>query len=119
MQATVHSIDVEEERKWAFICHLSGYSGIIIPFGNILVPVIIYAIMKDEYPLIKDQGKEIINFQISMTIYLVIAGLLCIILIGIPILLALVLLSIVLPLVGALRSKKGFRYRYPINLRIF
>lgn len=57
------------EKQWTFICHLSGFCGYIIPFGNLIVPLIIWSAKKDEMPLVDIHGKEAINFQISITIY--------------------------------------------------
>jgi len=57
-------------RNWAMGCHLAVlavYMG--IPFGNILGPLIIWLVKKDEFPLVDEQGKESLNFQISMLIY--------------------------------------------------
>jgi len=69
---------------WGMFCHLSTLCGYVMPFGNILGPLVVWLIKKDEYPLVDDQGKEALNFQISITIWTVIAAILCIIIIGIP-----------------------------------
>ena len=81
----IESQPSKDERTWAMLCHFSAFAGLIFPFGNFLAPLIIWLIKKEELPFVEDQGKEVLNFQISMTIYLLISGMLCIILIGIPI----------------------------------
>ena len=58
----------KDERTWAMLCHFSAFSGLIFPFGNFLAPLIIWLIKKEEMPFVEDQGKEVLNFQISMTI---------------------------------------------------
>src|ERR1700680_445708 len=71
-----------EARTWAMLCHLSSISGFIgVPFGHIVGPLIVWLVKKDQFPLVDDQGKESLNFQISMTIYGIVAGVLCFVLI--------------------------------------
>ena len=108
----------KDERTWAMLCHFSAFAGLIIPFGNFLAPLIIWLIKKEELPFVENQGKEVLNFQISMTIYLLISGILCIILIGIPILIGLVIFCFIITLIAAISANDGKAYRYPMNLRL-
>ena len=108
----------KDERTWAMLCHFSAFTGLIFPFGNFLAPLIIWLIKKEELPFVEDQGKEVLNFQISMTIYLLISGILCIILIGIPILIGLVIFCFIITLIAAISANDGKAYRYPMNLRL-
>ena len=73
-----------EEKQWALFCHLSGLSGYIIPFGNIIIPLVIWSVKKDESAMIDEHGKEVANFQISFSIWIAIAILFSILIIGIP-----------------------------------
>ena len=106
----------KDERTWAMLCHISTFSGMIIPFGNILVPLIIWLIKKDELPFVDDQGKEVLNFQISMVIYMIIAGILCIILIGIPILIGMIAFDCIITIIATINANDGKYYRYPITI---
>ena len=108
----------KDERTWAMLCHFSVFAGLIFPFGNFLAPLIIWLIKKEELEFVEDQGKEVFNFQISMTIYLLISGMLCFILIGIPILIGLVIFSFIITIIAAISANDGKSYRYPINLRL-
>jgi len=74
-------------------------------------------IKKDEFPLVNDQGKESINFQISMTIYFFAAILLSFIAIGIPIMLAILFFVPIITIVAAIRANEGVKYRYPLTIR--
>ncbi|SVD70222.1 uncharacterized protein METZ01_LOCUS423076, partial [marine metagenome] len=67
-------------------------------------------------PFVADQGKEVLNFQISMVIYLFISGLLCIILIGIPILVGLIIFDFIITIIGTVNANDGKYYRYPITI---
>jgi uncharacterized Tic20 family protein len=108
----------KDERTWSMLCHISTFCGLIIPFGNILVPLIIWLIKKEELPFVEDQGKEVLNFQISMIIYLICSAFLCIILIGIPILIGLFIFDFIITIIAAISANDGKSYRYPINLRL-
>ena len=113
---------VQEENKkanmWAMFCHLSAlsiYAG--IPLGNIIAPLIIWLIRRDEFPFVDEQGKEAVNFQILMTIYGIIAGLLCFIMIGFVLLPALLVANIILLIIATVKTNKGEGYRYPWTIR--
>ena len=108
----------KDERTWAMLCHFSAFTGLIFPFGNFLAPLIIWLIKKEELPFVEDQGKEVLNFQLSMTIYLLISGILCIILIGIPIIIGLIIFCFIITIIAAISANDGKSYRYPINLRL-
>ena len=105
------------ERQWALICHLSGLAGYIIPFGNIIAPIIIWSMKKDEMPMVDEHGKEVINFQISFMIWILLASILAFALIGIPILIALIIAQVVLIIIGAIKADSGELYHYPLSIR--
>ena len=108
----------KDERTWAMLCHFSSFTGFIFPLGgNIIAPLIIWLIKKEELPFVDDQGKEVLNFQISITIYFIISGILCIILIGIPIFIGLVIFGFIITIIAAINANNGTPYRYPINIR--
>ncbi len=65
-----------QARQWGMFAHLSSISGIIIPFGNIIAPLIIWQIKKDEFAFVDDQGKEALNFNITVAIAFVVSLLL-------------------------------------------
>ncbi len=105
-------------RNWGMMCHLAALCALVgIPFGNILGPLGVWLIKGKEHPYLDYQGKEALNFQISMTIYFAIAGILIFLLIGIPLLIILALADIILTIVAALAASNGREYRYPITFR--
>jgi len=108
----------KDERTWAMLCHLSAMSVYIgIPFGNILGPLVVWLLKRDESSFVNEHGKEAINFHISMSIYVFVAGLLCVILIGVPILFALIISSFVFMVIAAVRANDGNSYQYPMTMR--
>jgi uncharacterized Tic20 family protein len=104
---------------WGMLCHLTAlvmYVG--VPLGNILGPLIVWLIKKDEFPFVDMQGKESLNFQISMTIYGLIAGALTTVLIGWVFLAVLFIVNIFFIIRASLVANRGIPYRYPFTIRL-
>jgi uncharacterized Tic20 family protein len=106
-----------EEKQWALFAHLSALVGYIIPFGSIIGPLVIWQIKKNEMPFVDDQGKEALNFQITVAIIAIICLVLVLILIGILLLWALALANLVFIIIAALAANNGQAYRYPFAFR--
>ena len=108
----------KDARMWAMICHLAGLAGIVLPAaGNIVAPLIIWQIKKDDNPFIDEQGKEAVNFQISMSIYFIASVFLCAICVGAFLLVATIIVFFVFLLIAAVKANNGYHYRYPLTLR--
>lgn len=107
----------KDERMWGMFCHLIAFSGFIIPFGSILGPLIIWLIKKDEMPFVDDQGKESLNFQLTMLIAFIISALLMLVLIGFVMIGILFIYEIVVIIIAAIKANDGVRYRYPYVVR--
>jgi len=107
-----------EERQWATFAHLSALAGLVMPFGSIIGPLVIWLIKKDTMPFVNDQGKEALNFNITVAIAAIVCGLLCIVLIGFLLLPVLVILWLVFVIVGTIKANEGTLYRYPFALRL-
>jgi uncharacterized Tic20 family protein len=106
-------------RSWCVGCHLSALAGFVVPaFGHILGPLIVWLIKRADSPEIDEHGKEALNFQISMLIYNVVAGILCLILIGFVLLAILHVVNVVFVIIAAMRASEGQMYRYPLTLRL-
>src|SRR6516162_5836973 len=53
-------------RLWNMLCHLSALAGLLaIPFANVLAPLIIWQIKKNEFPSVEIHGKASVNFQLT------------------------------------------------------
>lgn len=101
----------------AMWCHLGSFAGIIMPLGNFIVPFIIWLAKKDEDPLVDDQGKESLNFQISVFLYAIIGGILVFLVVGVFLLLVLALFTIVQVIKASMAASEGVEYRYPLCIR--
>ncbi len=107
-----------EERQMGMIAHLSVLSGIIIPFGNIIAPLVIWQIKKDTMPFAADQAKEALNFNITMTIAGIVCFLLTFVLIGLILAPILGIAWLVLTVMAGIKANNGEAYRYPFALRL-
>ncbi len=109
----------KDERTWGMLAHLSALLGyLVLPFGNIIAPLVIWLVKKDESQFVADQAKESLNFQISLLIYAVISGVLIFVIIGIFLLGALYILGIVMTIIGTIKANNGESYRYPLTIRL-
>lgn len=111
------SVPSKQEKMWAMIAHLSAFVGFIIPLGNVLGPLIIWLIKSEEGPFVEQQGKEALNFGISVTLYALISYILVFVLIGFLLLLGLVIFWVVVVIIASIRTNEGRGYRYPLTIR--
>lgn len=106
------------DNSLAVVMHLLGFAGFVFPFGNIIAPLVLWLVKRTESPLLDRTGKEVLNFQISYTIYVAVAGVLCFVLIGFLILPAIFVLWVVLMVIAAVKTSNGEEYRYPFTIRL-
>lgn len=108
-----------EERTMAMLCHLSALAMFIIPFGRILGPLIVWLIKRDQYVEVDRQGKDAINFHLSIYLYAIVASLFIIVFLGIPMLIAVGVFSLVITILASVKSNNGERFVYPLAIRFF
>ena len=101
----------QDSKNMAMLCHLLAI------FTCFIGPLVIWLIKKDDHPFIDSQGKEALNFQITVLIAMFAAALLSPILIGIPFLIAVPIFNLVFCIIAAIKSSSGEPYRYPIVIR--
>ena len=107
-----------EQRQWAMFAHLSALIGLIVPFGNVLGPLVIWLVQKDKMAFVDDQGKEALNFQITVFGAAVISFFLMFILIGFLLIFVVGLGALVLTIIAAIKANEGVAYRYPLTIRL-
>jgi uncharacterized protein len=106
-------------RTWCVLAHATALAGFLVPVaGHIVGPLIIWLAKRVDSSEIDAHGKESLNFQLSMLIYNVIAGILCLLIIGFAILFVLHILNVVFVIVASIQASEGKLYRYPISIRL-
>jgi len=109
----VSSAPSGSDKIWSMLSPLSFYLGV-----GIVLPLVVYLAMRKESAFVASNAKEALNFHISIIIY----GLCCIpltfILIGIPLLIALGVASLILAIIAAVKASNGDCYHYPMTLRL-
>lgn len=108
-----------DARNWAMFCHLAALIGFLgNGIGLIAGPLVVWLIKREDHPFIDEQGKEALNFQITMLIAFFVSGILVFVGIGLLLLLVLGLAELILPIIAGIKAKDGVHYRYPLTLRL-
>ena len=119
-----------EERQWAMFAHLSALLGGLLTsgwggsFGFFIGPLVIWLMKKDTMPFVNDQGKEALNFAITVSIICVALLMLTLLSLGIgalltiPLFLAVGITALVLIIMAAIKANEGVAYRYPFAIRL-
>jgi len=108
----------KDARLWGMLCHLSALAMFIIPFGGVLGPLVVWLIKKQDSEFVDDQGKESLNFQITMVMIHVVCVILLFVVIGLILLPIAVLLDLIFIIIAAVKANGGERYRYPFAIRL-
>ncbi len=109
----------QKARQWAMFCHFAGFFWFLLPMvGNVLGPLIVWQIKKDLDPFVDQQGKEAVNFQITVSLAFLVCGVLAWILIGFPLMLLIGIGALVLTIIAGIKANEGQAYRYPFCLRL-
>ena len=101
-----------EARTMGMLCHLLGI------FTGFLGPLILWLVKREESPFVDDQGKEALNFQITVVLASMVGAATACLIIGFFILIAVWIANLVFSIIGTMEANKGVRYRYPICLRL-
>ena len=99
----------KQAKDMAMLCHLLGIAGFF-------APLVIWLNEKDKHEFVNDHGREAMNYQISIIIYYAASWLLCFIIIGIFMLIALVIMHVIFVIMGAVKAHNGKSWRYPIAI---
>jgi uncharacterized protein len=120
--------DVQKQmRQWAFFLHLSLLAGFLIPIVGFAIPVTIWQMKKDDLSGINDHGKRVANWMFSFCIYLgFVVVMICLlvgttfsVLVGFPMLIALGIVGVLFPIMGAIKANNGELWKYPLSIGFF
>ncbi len=101
------------DRLLAILCHLSEFIGV-----PILLPLVIYLVMKEDSSFVKDNAREALNFHLSLLFYTLLCVPLVMLVIGVPVLVGLWIFALVVAILAAMKASDGGVYRYPFCIRL-
>lgn len=110
---------LREDRQLLMFAHLSQLLSFITGFGGFIVPLVIWLTQKDKVEHMDEQGKKILNFQLTMFLAALVAIPLMFILIGFVILAGVGLLTLIFPIINAVKANNGEPTDYPLSIKFF
>ena len=111
------SLQTPEQKQMGLFLHLSQFANVIFfPLG-IIAPLVIWQTQKDKMPALEAHGKMVMNWMISATIYAFASFILMFVLIGFLTILAVALMGIVFPIIGAIKANNGELWEYPLTIK--
>jgi len=123
VSASAPVMDEKEERKWAMACHLSALAGFLIPFGNVIGPLVVWICKKDISEFVDEHGKTSLNFQLTLSIFIfgslfisVLSGFL--LMIVIPIIAILSIYNLYMIITSGIKANNGDYVEIPMSARI-
>jgi len=113
-----------QARTWNMLCHLSALAGFIgVPFGNILGPLIVWQLKKNEFPSVDAHGKAALNFQITVTLaamvtvaVMLVGMFLCVGWLLFPVVILIGLAGLIFPIIAGIKASNGEDYKYPWSI---
>lgn len=106
-----------DQRQMGMFLHLSQLAGLIVPFAGIIVPIVLWQTQKEKIPALDAHGKMVANWMISAVIYALVSIPLMIVFVGFLTLLAVAVLHIVFPIIGAVKANNGELWDYPLTIK--
>lgn len=110
-------LQTQEERQMGLFLHLSQLANIIIPLAGVILPIVLWQTQKDKMPALDAHGKMVVNWLISSIIYAVISVVLMIVLVGFITMMAVAVMGIVFPIIGAIKANNGELWEYPLTIK--
>lgn len=115
-----------EERQWAMFAHLSGLLAACFTGGlaSFIGPLIIWLVKRETMPFVDNQGKEALNFNITVNIAIAVLWVLTFITLGFggllafPLMFIIAVVALVFVVIATIKSNSGEAYRYPVALRL-
>ncbi len=105
-----------EQNAFCLMFHLSQLTSMILPGAGIVLPIIMWATNKDEFPIIDQHGRNILNWSLSLLIYLIISIPFMALFVGIVSFFALLILNLVFVIIAAVKANEGVVWRYPLSI---
>ncbi len=106
-----------EENAFCLLLHLAAFANLVLPFGGLVLQIVMWTTNKHASATIDAHGKNVLNWFLSFIIYGLISAVLCLVIIGIPLLIALLICDLVFRIMGAVKANNGVVWKYPLSIR--
>ena len=110
-------LQTADERQMGLFLHLSQLANVFLFPVGIILPIVLWQTQKEKMPALDAHGKMVVNWMISSTIYAAVSIVLCLVLVGFVLLLALALIGIIFPIIGGIKANNGELWQYPLAIR--
>ncbi|MGH8217512.1 MAG: DUF4870 domain-containing protein [Steroidobacteraceae bacterium] len=107
-----------QERTWGMLAHLAALAGIVIPFGNLLGPLVVWLARRERSHFVGEQAKEALNFNITIAFATLACFILMWVFVGVLLFAALLLYWLAMTIIAAVKASEGVRYHYPFVVRL-
>lgn len=104
-----------DDRTWASLAHASAFAGLFVPFGNVLGPLLVWLVKREDSRFVDDNGKEALNFQITWTVLMAVALLTVLVGVGLVLVPIVALAWVVLVVLATVRASDEEVYDYPLT----
>lgn len=103
--------------RYLMLMHLSQFLGIVIPLLGLAAPIVLWTMNKDKYETVDEHGRIITNWVISVYVYTIIGFILTFFFVGVFVFIALGIMGVLFPIIGALRARDGEAWIYPMSFK--
>lgn len=117
-QAEAYEGIPREAQNWAMGCHLIALVGLLgNGLGFLVGPLIVWLVKREEHPFIDEQGKESVNFQITMIGAIIVCVPLIFVGVGLFLMPLIGIFDVALTIIGGVKAANGEHWRYPLTIR--
>lgn len=109
----------KDANMWGMFIHFSLLLGFIVPFAGLIIPIVLWQVKKKDSEVINMHGIIVTNWILTAVIFGVVFTILTYIIIGIPLLLALAVTSIIFAIIGGIKANNGEIWPYPLSIKFF
>jgi uncharacterized Tic20 family protein len=108
----------KEVRNWAMGSHMIALVGLLgNGLGFLVGPLIVWLVKRDDHPFLDEQGKEAVNFQITMMGAIIVCIPLIFVAIGLVLMPLIGIFDVVLTIIAGIKAANGEHWRYPLTIR--
>lgn len=111
------ALQTPDQRQMGMFLHLSQLASLIVPVAGIVLPIVLWQTQKDKIPALDAHGKMVTNWMISCFIYAAVSVILMFVLVGFLTILAVAVMGIVFPIIGAVKANNGELWEYPLTIK--